>query len=140
MHQRIGFGMLALSLPLILLGILDILPGFLVLVGVTLGGAGALVVIMWRSDRGPLLNLGDAPSKPPQHLKRVYSEPPPLPTVTVDATALAEPPPLDAPAEDERHGTMLPPPVSDGERRAGIKLVHTDGRRLVLRNRPGRTG
>jgi hypothetical protein len=139
MHQRIGFGMLVLSLPLILLGMLDVLPSFTVLVGITLGGAGTLVVIMWRSDRGPLLNLGSAaPSKPPQHLKRVRAEPPPLPTVTVDATAMAEPPPMDEPKE--RPETMLPPPIGDEERRAGIKLVHTDGRRLVLRNRPRRTG
>lgn len=140
MRHHIGFGMLALSLPCILLGILDVTSPVAVLIGITLGSAGVLVAILGRDDRRRLLNFDAVLNEPePPRLKEVR-RPPPLPKVSVDTTGVPVETATRAEETGKRPGTMLPPPMGDEERRAGIKLVHTDGRRLILRNRPRRTG
>lgn len=140
MRHYIGLGMLVLSLPLILSGVLDLANPLAVIVGVALAGAGILVFILGRDDRRRKFIIDGLLSEPDPPRLRNVSRPPPLPKVSVDTTGVAAEMAACEPQPERRAETMLPPPVSNDERRAGIRLVHTDGRRLVLRNRPRRTG
>lgn len=140
MRHHIGLGMLALSLPLTLSGILELANPLAGIVGVMLAGAGIVIFILGRDDRRRKRIIDGIPCEPEPSRSRDVAKTPLLPMISVDAKAVAEETATCEPRHERRAETMLPPPAEDDERRVGIRLVHTDGRRLVLRNRPRRTG
>lgn len=140
MRHYVGFGLLVLSLPLIIFGILGTTQVASVILGVLLAGVGIVTLVLGQHDRRRMLNFdavlqeADAP-----HLRSV-PKPPKVPDVDVPATD-AEPSdePVSTPTPPRRP-EMLPPPMEGVGQRTGIRLVHTDGKRLILRNRPRKTG
>jgi hypothetical protein len=130
MRSKIGAILAVLSLPLVVLGAYGIAPVTTFGAAFGLVVAGSIMILLGRDDRRRDTLMSAILAE--RERLAVVPKPPP-PPVTTEPEAFLEAPP-------RRPATMLPPAMSPGEARRGIRLVHTDGRRLVLRNRPKKTG